>query len=230
VTPGDSPLALDPIARPSVADQVFDTVHDQIVSLALLPGTKLSETEVASALGTSRQPVRDAFFRLSKQGFLDIRPQRITRVSLISVDRVLEARFVRTALEVETIRLACARIKADDVARLRANLDDQARAVAADDRARFHALDDAFHRQICIISGHPFAWQTIGESKAHLDRARLLSLSFNQQRTLEEHRAILDALEQREADRAVDLMRQHLSRLETEIGRIREENVEFFAD
>ena len=223
-------LPLDPIDRPSVADQVFEKLHSQIVSLALPPGARISEVEVAKALGTSRQPVRDAFFRLSKLGFLEIRPQRATTVSLISIDKVMEARFIRTALEVEIIRAACEVIDDDALARLQANLELQAGAVAADDRRLFHRLDDAFHREICEISGHPFAWQLISENKAHLDRARLLSLAFNQARTLREHQTVYQALKARDADSAVALMRNHLSRLIEEIGRIRAENESYFAE
>lgn len=73
-----------PAARPSVTDQVFDPLHDRIIELDLPPGTRLSEIEVAKQFGVSRQPVRDAFHRLSKLGFLSIRPQRATSVSQIS--------------------------------------------------------------------------------------------------------------------------------------------------
>jgi DNA-binding GntR family transcriptional regulator len=223
-------LPLDQIARPNVAEQVFDYLQTQIVTLALPPGSRISEAEVAKALGTSRQPVRDAFSRLSKLGFLDIRPQRATRVSLISDKRVMDARFVRTALEIETIRTACQQVSELDILRLRQNLAEQAEAIAVDDRARFHKLDDGFHQEICAIAQHPFVWQIISENKAHLDRVRLCSLSFNQERTLEEHQGLLAALEQRDGDKTRLLMRQHLSRLEEEIDRIRSENVGYFAE
>ena len=70
--------------RPSVTDQVFDELQRQVMTLELAPGTRISEVEVAKTLDVSRQPVRDAFYRLSKLGFLVIRPQRATTVSLIS--------------------------------------------------------------------------------------------------------------------------------------------------
>lgn len=223
-------LPLDQIARPSVSEQVFEYLQTQIVTLALPPGSRISEADVSKALGTSRQPVRDAFFRLSKLGFLDIRPQRATRVSLISDNRVMDARFVRTALEVETIRIACQLVSDQSISRLRQNVTEQSEAIRIDDRARFHQLDDEFHRIICDISKHPFTWQIISENKAHLDRVRLLSLSFNQMRTLTEHQGLLGALEQRDGDKAQLLMRQHLSRLEEEIDRIRFENVGYFSE
>ena len=222
--------SLDPIVRPSVADQVFTELHQQIVWLTLPPGARMSEVEVAKALGVSRQPVRDAFYRLSQLGFLEIRPQRATRVSLISTEAVKQARFVRTALEVEIVRAACDAMTPEWIEKLRANLAQQEQAVAADDRKGFHQLDDEFHATLCLVSNHVFAWQTIQESKAHLDRVRLLSLAFNQQRTLQEHRGLFDAIAAGDAERAEKLMREHLARLDGEIGRIRSENLDYFAE
>ena len=69
-------LQFDILNRPSVADQVFAELHRQVLSLELPPGARISEVDIAKALGVSRQPVRDAFYRMSKMGFLVIRPQR----------------------------------------------------------------------------------------------------------------------------------------------------------
>lgn len=220
---------LDPIVRPSVADQVFSELHKQIVSLTLKPGARISEIEVAKALGTSRQPVRDAFYRLSQQGFLEIRPQRATQVSLISPEAVAQASFVRTALELEIVSAACKNMTPDWEERIRNNLYRQKQAAEADQRRVFHALDEDFHEYLCLLSGHSFAWQIVQESKSHLDRVRLLSLSFNQHRTLDEHRAIFDAVRKGDAELSKQLMREHLSRLGDEIDRIRFENPTYFA-
>ena len=66
------PAALVETARPpTVSDQVFEALYRQVVTLELPPGTRLSEVEVAQAAGVSRQPVRDAFWRLSQLGLPD---------------------------------------------------------------------------------------------------------------------------------------------------------------
>ena len=109
----------DAVRAPTAADRVFEVLYEQVVTLALPPGTRLSEVEVAQAAGVSRQPVRDAFWRLSQLGFLTIRPQRSTEVSAISERAVLQARFVRTALEVETVRVAAGRFGAKEYRRAR---------------------------------------------------------------------------------------------------------------
>jgi DNA-binding GntR family transcriptional regulator len=226
-----SPLrTLEPLNRPSVADTVFDELHNQILLLELPPGTKISEVEVAKALGVSRQPVRDAFYRLSKLGFLSIRPQRATLVSQISATGVLQARFVRNALETETVRTACQVLTSEDHEALDDILENQRKAVDAADPVSFHRLDDQFHREICERSGLAFAWDIIRENKAHMDRVRFLSLAFASQDAFEDHLKIMDAIRARDEDRAMHHMREHLSHIKKQIVGIRADHERYFAN
>ena len=104
----------------------------------------------------------------------------------------------------------------------------QAAAVAAEDREGFHALDDEFHRRICALDGHEFAWTLIREKKAHMDRVRFLSLSFGARQALDDHRAILAAMRTGDAEAAVAAMRTHLGRIEEILARIRVTHGEHF--
>ena len=222
---------LELIERPLVADQIFEMLQHRILTLDLPPGTKLSEAEVSAQLGVSRQPVREAFKRLAGQGFLMIRPQRSTTVSFISEAAVLKARFIRTALETHTFRAACNVLKADDFAALSKVIEAQTLAVAENDRNRFHALDDQFHREICIRSGVGYAWDMIHDSKAHMDRIRLLSLdSKSQQLALKEHILILEAIMRNDPEAAAAAMTTHLSRITLLIDEIKAKNHQWFTD
>ena len=176
---------------------------------------------MAQALGVSRQPVRDAFYRLSKLGFLTIRPQRATTVSLISERSVMQARFVRTAIELETVRAACERLTEQDFDALTAILDEQAGTVSPRDAERFHRLDDQFHREISERAGHGYVWDIIRENKAHMDRVRYLSLSFASERAYREHREILTAIRSRNVEEATAAIRVHLMRIIDQIVQIR---------
>ena len=218
------------LPRPSVADQVFDELQRQVLALELAPGTRISEVEIAKTLGVSRQPVRDAFYRLSKLGFLLIRPQRATTVTLISQAAVLQARFIRTALEVETVAVAATALTKADIEALADTLDRQRKAVEAKDRTAFHQLDDQFHHEICTRAGLGFAWDLIAGNKGHMDRVRMLSLSFASAVALEDHQSILEALKTRDQALAVRMMRPHLSRITLLIERIRDDNRAWFAD
>ncbi|MFQ1702536.1 GntR family transcriptional regulator [Loktanella agnita] len=217
--------------QPTVADQVFDVLQQRILTLELPPQTKISETDTAKKMGVSRQPVREAFKRLAKLGFLEIRPQSGTTVSLISEDAVLRARFIRTALEVKTCRTACETYSDADVQVLQTHITEQRAAIAAKDRDRFHALDDHFHSDICNLAGVPFVWEMIQESKAHMDRIRMLSLdTSSQQLALGEHIAIVEAITARSADDAEAAMTRHLSRIVVLVEDVKLQRHSFFQD
>lgn len=218
-------------SRPAtVSEQVFEALHRQIVTVELPPGTRLSEAEVARAMAVSRQPVRDAFWRLSQLGLVVVRPQRATVVSPISPSAVMQARFVRTAIEIETLRLALGRFGPAEFAELDAILAEQAEAIGGEERERFHALDDAFHRRIGALAGVGHVWALIRENKAHTDRVRLLSLTSGADLALADHRAILAALRAGDGEGAAAAMRQHLGRIVDILARIREEHADYVAE
>ncbi len=214
---------------PSVADLVFDELYQRVITLDLPPGARLSEVDVARRMVVSRQPVRDAFYRLSRLGFLTIRPQRATIVAPISERAVMQARFIRTAIELETVQAAARSLNARQLQRLQALVRRQEAAVEAGDKVRFHTLDDEFHRMICDSTGLSFAWTVIKEHKAHMDRVRYLSLSFGAQSALDDHKAILAALQAHDPAKAVETMRDHLSRIGGIITTIRTDHDLYFA-
>jgi DNA-binding GntR family transcriptional regulator len=222
---------IQPAPQPSVSDQVFNALQQRILTLELPPQTKISEADVSKKMGVSRQPVREAFKRLAKLGFLIIRPQSSTMVSLISERDVLRAKFIRIALEVHTCRTACEVITSEGIGALNDLIAQQRAAVAANDKRLFHALDEAFHREICVQSGVGFVWHLILDSKAHMDRIRMLSLDATSQRlALDEHLIILDTITNRKPDEAAAAFAQHLSRIDDLIATIKAENHNWFTD
>lgn len=219
-----------PPVRATIADTVYEELRRAILELRLEPGSKISEAEMAKRLGVSRQPVREAFGRLARAGYLRIQPQRATEIVKISTREVMNARFIREALEVATVRKACAEAGDEMLARLDGLLAEQADAQADDDRQLFHRLDDAFHQVIAEAADCAFAWTLIDEQKAQMDRVRFLSLEFGQQVVLEEHREIVDALRRRDADAAEAAMRGHLSKIGGIIAQLRSEFDTYFED
>lgn len=223
--------ALGPIKVQSVTDTVFEELNQQILSLDLPPGTKVSEVDVAKALGVSRQPVRDAFFRLSQLGFLLIRPQRATVISKISEEAVLRAKFIRVALEIACWSAAADVVTGEQIKELKEFLKQQKSAVDANNQKLFHELDDAFHRTICRIAGHEYVWSFIREQKAHMDRVRFISLTIGAAQTAyEDHIVLIDALQNRDKSRIEPALTEHLGRIEKILEKIRLEKPEFFQD
>ncbi len=88
----------------AVRQRLFQVLRQSIIQMVLAPGQALSEKEIAETFMVSRQPVREAFIRLSEAGLVEVRPQRGTYVVKISQRAVLEARFVREAVEVAIVK------------------------------------------------------------------------------------------------------------------------------
>ncbi|WP_265501892.1 GntR family transcriptional regulator [Paracoccus beibuensis] len=224
-----SPPLPEDLRPRTVTDQVFEALYASVVNLSLPPGTKLSEAEVAAQTGVSRQPVRDAFYRLSQLGFIQIRPQRATTVTAISEEAVTQAYFIRSALEEATMRVAATTLTPADFDGLERLIDLQDAAIKGDRRAEFHALDDRFHRDICQAAGCDFVWTLVKDNKGHMDRARYLSLAFSASSAHLEHRQILQALRDRDPEAAASALRTHLSHIVGIVARLRIDQPEVFA-
>jgi len=220
----------DSFERRTTVDVVFEQLHHEIVSLKLLPGTKLSEAEVARRFGISRQPVRDAFSRLVNLDLLLIRPQKATEVRGFSMRGITHARFVRLAVELEVIRHACSVWDDSRADILERNLIQQQQSIDNDQAQEFHALDYQFHKLICELGGCAFAFSTIEECKQKIDR--LCVLSFDREHELasllEDHRELAGALKNGSADEATAIARRHLRRLDDTIADIHLAHAEYF--
>ena len=213
---------------PRLTDQVFSALYDRIVQLELLPGAKISEGEIAEQFEVSRQPVRDAFYRLSQIRLLMIRPQRATVISPIEAEAVLQARYIRTAIEVETIRIAARSMPESTLAELDRQIEDQAKAARQGVRRLFHELDDRMHRTIFEAAGKGFAWALVRDNKAHMDRIRYISLQSGTQHAFDEHVGLLEALRAQAPDLAEARMREHLGRIAMTLEKATRERPELF--
>lgn len=191
--------------------QLFQRLRARIIQLDVKPGQALSETEVARHYAVSRQPVREAFIKLAAAGLLEIRPQRGTFVKKIEVEAVMDARFVREAIEAEVVRAAVAKVDAAAIANLRAQIAHQ-RAIPADDHAGFLAADEAFHRTLAELAGKAYAWRVVEEVKAQMDRVRYLSFGGATDTTvlIDQHEAVVDALAAGQRRLAEGAIRLHL--------------------
>ena len=223
-------VAAHAIDRRTSVTEIFDHLYDEIVSLRLKPGDKISEADIAAAFGVSRQPARDAFSRLANLDLVMIRPQRATEVKRFSLREIEKSRFVRMAVEIEVLRRAARSCDKVGLAMLDVSLDRQAEAVEDRNPARFGELDYEFHKTLSEIGGVDFAAEVIAIEKAKVDRICMLSISKEDRMPLllEDHRAIVAAVAAGDTERAVEAGRVHLSRLDETIAAIRETNSDYF--
>ena len=215
-------------SRP-VGKQLYQRLRLLIVRGELEPGTRLSEVDLATSYNTSRQPVREAFIKLSEAGLIDIHPQRGSYVSRIDMATVLAAQFVREAVEADIVRVVSDIVNAKALAELDAMLLAQALEVKNENPLPFLALDEAFHRKLSDIAGQGAGWDFLQPLKTQMDRVRHLSVDqFPREILFEQHTQIVDAIKSGNADNAEQKMRIHLRRILDDVPAIAAANSEFF--
>lgn len=221
---------VDRLVTRTTADVVFEHLNEEISTLRLLPGTRISEADIANQMGVSRQPVRDAFNRLANLGLLLIRPQRATEVRGFSMAAIENARFVRLAVELEVVTRACATWTTEDAEALEAQIDLQMQVVKSGQTSKFHDLDYTFHKMICGRGGHPLAFDMIEDCKRTVDRLCVLSLrkAYEVEAVIDDHKAIAASLANRSVEDARRSIKTHLNRLDETIREIHEAHANYF--
>ncbi|MCF2904219.1 GntR family transcriptional regulator [Octadecabacter sp. CECT 8868] len=216
--------------RRTSVDEVFDYLRAEISESRLLPGDKISESEIAAKFGISRQPVRDAFSRLENLDLLLIRPQRSTEVKRFSMREITKSRFVRSSVEAEVLRLAAANCDALGAARLKASLELQAAIVEIGDYDKFGEMDYEFHQILCDIGHVDFAFEVIKQEKANVDRLCQLGLAQENRmpQLLDDHREIAKAVQEHDAEGAVEAGMKHLHRLDATIDAVSDAHADYF--
>jgi GntR family transcriptional regulator, rspAB operon transcriptional repressor len=230
---GDGPMpSLRASRAASVRAQVYATMRTAIVRVKLIPGQRLTEKEIAGELGVSRTPVRESLIQLVDEGLVDVLPQIGTFVSQISLPRVRQAQWVREVLECAALRLAVDRVRPEDLARLRLNLERQHEAHAGDDLDWFQELDEELHRTLMDRSGHVGVWRITERAKAHLDRARRLSLPVPATigELIDQHEGIVALVSTRDSRAAEAALRAHLRMVLHQLGSLQRQHPDFFND
>lgn len=203
---------------------------EAIVSLEIRPGTRLSEQEIADHYGVSRQPVRQALISLASKDLVVVLPQRGTIVTRLSTKRLMEARFVREAIETAVVRQACTDFLPANRAHLETVLAAQAKAAANDDPAAFAQEDQEFHLTLANGIGCPLAWVGIRDLKAHMDRVTRLILRGTPWMTflVQQHTHIVEAIDRRDPAAAAAAMSDHMAAVVQKLASAQAEHPDLF--
>ncbi|SHJ17905.1 transcriptional regulator, GntR family [Palleronia salina] len=222
------------IVRTRLSDQVLERLQERIASGVLSPGEQMpSEREVMEEFGVGRPAVREAMQRLHDAGLISVSQGGRARVNEIAADTALRSmdavarmlisgfpnyldhlKEARIRFELGMVETAAERATADDIAVLRDNIEMQRSKISSPDAQEFIYCDMDFHRQIAEISGNPI-YAALSEailtwlSAYHV---HLLRWTGNETTTLDEHAAIVDALEAGSPAKAKAAMKIHLER------------------
>ena len=199
----------------SLVDVVAERLEAAIVSGKLEPGAKLSEQGLATSLGVSRGPLREAIRRLEGRGLLERTPNIGVRVAQLSLADLKELLEVREALEGMAAGLAALHMPAAEIAALRKLIESHGKQKSVAEGKGYYqeSKDFDFHFRIVTGSGNARLAQMLTGDLYYLLRVYRYKSSTKPgraQEALDEHRRIVSAIEARDAEAAEAAMREHL--------------------
>ncbi|AKQ54543.1 GntR family transcriptional regulator [Bordetella hinzii] len=209
--------AAEPRSR---ADSVYDAVKQDILDCRLAPGDRFTETEVAERLRVSRTPVREALFRLQREGYLQVRHRNGWLVRPLDFETLDHFYDLRLVLEQTAVERLCGMPDA------RAALETLAEIWLARqpdlDGAQVAQLDERFHLELVRAAGNPEIARVHREATERIRIVRRLDFTLAQrvEKTYEEHGAILLAILAGDAARALGLLRAHIADSQAEVRKI----------
>jgi DNA-binding GntR family transcriptional regulator len=207
-------------AHLSLRDQVLAELRRRIVDAQYLPGERLTEERLAADFGVSRNPVREALRVVEAEGFVEVQPRRGAVVATPDEDTMRDLFAVRALLEPLAARLAALRAQDDELAGLRALLDQARVATEDDDLDRVAELNSALHTRVVELSGNVWLLQFSRAMYRHVHWVFRLGAATRAAHSWKEHVRLIEALEAHDPDAAELAAAEHVHAAElAAIGR-----------
>ena len=196
----------------SLSDRAYYAIRELIVTLELAPGSVVSERELMEQLGVGRTPVREALRDLAREQLVEVFPRRGIFVSGVDVGDIAGLSEVRLVLECQAARLAAERSNDADRAETERLLSELAGTTGDRDERQLIDLDQRIHRHVYRCTHNPFLEATLEEYYVLTLRIWFLALDRVERLddAIHEHHAILEAIRDRDPDRAEEVMRAHV--------------------
>lgn len=195
---------------------VFETMREAIIRGDLAPGERLMEVQLAEEMGVSRTPVREAIRKLELEGFVAMIPRKGAYVADYTIKDITDVFEIRAALESLAAGLACERITEQEIDELQILVVKVGKTIKDNDLDALVEVDTEFHDRIYKASRNSRLEQMISNLREQIQRFRATSLASpgRIKDTLEEHKAIVDAIATRDIALAQRLAAEHVENAE----------------
>jgi DNA-binding GntR family transcriptional regulator len=202
----------------SLSSRAYDEIRGRIIRLELAPGAVIDERDLQDRLGIGRTPVREALQRLARDQFVVVMPRRGMLVSSIDVSELSMLYETRAVMEPYAARLACARGTPEHWAAMSDTID-EAPSASADETLL--DIDRRCHEITWAAASNRFLTDNLDMLYAHSDRVwhMYLAAVADTRHAVVEHAEILDALADRDADRAAALVEAHIRSFDEQVRR-----------
>jgi DNA-binding GntR family transcriptional regulator len=194
-------------------DECYTQLREAIMRGEFQPNERLIEMDLAQSLGAGRAAIRTALARLEQEGLVQRERYRGARVRLVSEAEALEILEARAALESLAVRHAARNATSDDIAALRALLDELTQRLEGGDLLGYSAVNARLHQHLLQIANHATVARLLDMLKSQNVRFqyRTILIPGRPQQSHQEHTAIVEAVAAHDPDRAEAAMRAHLS-------------------
>jgi len=196
-------------------DSVYHSLKEDIITLKLKPGQKISENEIASIYNVSRTPIKTAFQRLQGEKYIDIVPQKGSFVTLLDMKYIRDVIYMRMVLELDMLRSIIENgLTEKTVSSLRLNLDEQRSLINSNHLtpSSFYEIDSAFHNILFCAVGRECMWDVIQGFQVYYTRFRILDTLTTEryEELFNNHLQIIDALEKENFEELSVHIKDHL--------------------
>jgi DNA-binding GntR family transcriptional regulator len=208
------------VAEPELlSEQAYRSIRDLIVTLDLAPGAVVSESELMTRLGMGRTPVREALRALARERLVEVYPRRGIFVAGVDPRELSALSEARSVLEPAAARLAAVRLSEGDRATIDELLHELDGLGRIPDERELIALDQRLHRFVYAACRNTFLESSLDDYYTHALRIWFLALDRLEHLgdAVGEHRAILEAIRDGDAERAADTMAAHIDGFESSI-------------
>jgi DNA-binding GntR family transcriptional regulator len=194
--------------------KAYQEIKDRITYLVLKPGEKIFENEIAESLGISRTPVREALLLLENEQLVECLPRLGYMVKRLTNPEIVEYFSLRRTLEIFAVPLIIERITDEEIEALRENLREAETSVTDGDLRSIIRCETEFHQILYGATKSDIFSRTILSlvDNFQLIRAIAMMAPGGRRESVSDHKCILEAIERRDGDELLRLMKEHIDR------------------
>ncbi|WFE76746.1 GntR family transcriptional regulator [Roseinatronobacter sp. S2] len=207
-----TPAAIAPIERAPLHDLVVSRLRDLIVEGHVPEGERINESALCRELQVSRTPVREALKVLASEGLVELSRNRGAIVPSPSREEIRDTLLFMSAVEAFAAEQAALRGRDDEIADLRSLHDAMIEAFAANDRHRYFDINQGIHERIVAMARNQTLQPVHAQLQSRMRRLRFLGNDYPEhwRDSVDEHKDLIMAIENRDAAAAGMAMRRHL--------------------
>jgi DNA-binding GntR family transcriptional regulator len=198
----------------SLKDRAYQNIKLQIIRGNLKPGTRLLEEELAEAMSISRAPIREAFNKLEKEGFVTILPRKGAAVSNVTTEIIEDIFEIRETLETLAVKKSLGKIFIDELEKVGDNFKEFInKSENSENRIQYLVLDKKFHDLLSQNCGNKKLIELLANLQEQIHWLRNISLKRTTfSGSVREHLAIIEALKRNDEKLITKALLQHLER------------------